>query len=213
MSFLKRIRDRFKREGGSKVARDSGNWFADKIKNMKNPRSEKSKGASAKNFRELNSRLRSSAANSIKPGSIVTYNYQAKLDGILPYWDRFPLVIVIDVNKDGWFGMNLHYLPPETRALLLDKLSKFWTDTRMDDKTRLRVTYRTLKASTKYREVQPCLKRYLTTQVRSKVFFIPAEEMEQIIFLPYESFKGASSNRVWEDSLQAIKKAVQRDND
>ena len=208
MSFLKRIRDRFRKDGGNKAAKDSSNWFSDKIKNMKNPRAERTKGASASNYRQLTSRLRSGSANQLKPGAVVTYNYQAKLDGILPYWDRFPLVIVIDVYKDGWFGMNLHYLPPDTRALILDKLSKFWTDTRMDDQTRLRVTYRTLKNSTKYKEVQPCLKRYLAGQIRSKVFFIPAEEMEQIVFLPYESFKGASSNRVWEESLQAIKKAA-----
>ena len=40
----------------------------------------------------------------------------------LPFYDSFPLVIIIGKAKGGFLGMNLHYLPPTLRAKFLDAL-------------------------------------------------------------------------------------------
>jgi len=60
--------------------------------------------------------------NSLVPGLMVTYVYDAKTKDKLPYWDRHPLIIVTDVTKDGWYGINFHYLAAAQRLALLEAL-------------------------------------------------------------------------------------------
>ena len=57
------------------------------------------------------------------PGDMVMYTYNPKLKDVLPYYDAFPLTIVVGPAKDGFYGINLHYLPPKVRAIFLDKLN------------------------------------------------------------------------------------------
>src|SRR5579859_4289851 len=45
-------------------------------------------------------------------GKMVMYTYDPKLKEKLPYYDTFPLGIVVAFNKTGFYSLNLHYLPP-----------------------------------------------------------------------------------------------------
>ena len=56
-------------------------------------------------------RLRAQAQAS--PGDMVMYTYNPKLKETLPYYDTFPLTIVVGPAKKGFYGINLHYLPPK----------------------------------------------------------------------------------------------------
>jgi len=42
---------------------------------------------------------------------LIEFIYDAKYGEILPVWDRTPLVIIIQDLKDGFIGLNLHYIP------------------------------------------------------------------------------------------------------
>ena len=42
-------------------------------------------------------------------GKMYFYYYDAKTKDMLPYWDKFPLVIPLEVHTDGFIGLNLHY--------------------------------------------------------------------------------------------------------
>ena len=46
--------------------------------------------------------------------------YDAKHKATLPYYDGFPLILMLGPAKGGFMGLNLHYLPPVVRARLLD---------------------------------------------------------------------------------------------
>ena len=48
--------------------------------------------------------------------------YDPKHKDTLPYYDRFPLSVIIGPAKGGFYGLNLHYLPPVLRAKMLDAL-------------------------------------------------------------------------------------------
>ena len=51
-------------------------------------------------------------------GKMYLFQYDAKHKKILPYWDRFPLIFPFDYAKDGFYGINLHYLPVDGLSLI-----------------------------------------------------------------------------------------------
>lgn len=121
-------------------------------------------------------------------GHMYAYFYDPKHKDTLPIYDTFPLTIVIEKYADGFLGLNLHYLTPMYRLTLLDKLMDFANDAKLDENTKLKLTYTMLKSTTKLREAEPCIKRYLYSHVKSRFLMIPATEWEKTIFLQVESF-------------------------
>jgi len=137
-------------------------------------------------------------------GQMYMYYYDAKGKATLPYFDRFPLVFPFKKVKGGFYGLNMHYLPLPLRAKLMDALYDTASNTRFDESTRLKISYQMLESAAKYKEFQPCIKRYLTTQVRSKFMYIYPSEWDVALFLPLERFQGASKTQVWSDSKRKI---------
>ena len=64
----------------------------------------------------------------------------------------------------------------------------------------LDLQYRTLQAASQYREVMPCIKRYLITQIQGQMIQVPPEEWMKTIFLPLENFQKRSRSFVWQQS-------------
>lgn len=130
-------------------------------------------------------------------GKMFFYQYDPKWKKTLPYYDTFPLIIPVEIYGDGWLGLNLHYLPPAERAVLLEKLLDFATDKKMDKKTSLQVSYAFLKGVAKFKEATPCVKRYLSDHVRSEVLQVDAPDWMTAIYLPVERFKKKPKTYVW----------------
>jgi hypothetical protein len=128
------------------------------------------------------------------------YVYDPKTKDSLPYYDRFPLVIPIEQYKDGFLGLNLHYIHPKQRILLLDQLSEYATNKNFDIRTRLRLSYDLLRRASKAYQATPCIKRYLFSHVQSRFVEIFADEWDIAALLPAENFVGASTSKVWSDS-------------
>ena len=110
------------------------------------------------------------------------------------------MVIPIERYPDGFLGLNLHYIHPKQRIILLDKLSDGATNNRFDDKTKLRISYEYLAAASKAFEATPCIKRYLFSHIDSRFLEISAEEWDIAVMLPVESFAKAKKNKVWSES-------------
>jgi len=140
----------------------------------------------------------------LKTGSIIGkmyfYFYDPKTKDTLPYYDRFPLVIPIEKYKDGFLGLNLHYIHPKYRITLLDKLSEVASNRKYNEQTKLRISYRYLRASSKIFEATPCIKRYLYSHVESRFLEIDADEWDIAALLPMESFVGATTSKVYAES-------------
>ena len=134
------------------------------------------------------------------PGDMVMYIYDPKLKATLPYYDTFPLTIVVGPAKDGFYGINLHYLPPNIRAIFLDKLGDVISNKKFNATTKFRITYNLLKATKNYKYFKPCFKHYLTKHVSSKIAKVNAAEWNIAIFLQTAKFKKASEGKVWADS-------------
>lgn len=133
-------------------------------------------------------------------GQMYMYFYAAKWRDTLPYFDMFPLIIMVDEADGGWYGLNLHYLSPVVRAKFLDKLLEVSNNKRYDDTTRLNITYGILKNTSKFKEFKPCFKHYLSSYVDSQIVKVPFPHWETAIFLPTESFNKKNKTHVWGES-------------
>ena len=142
--------------------------------------------------------------NNYEPGDMVMFFYDAKTKDKLPYWDRFPLVILVEGADKGFYGLNLHYLPPVLRAKLLDALLDITTNKKYDETTRFNVSYDLLKSASKFKHFKPCFKRYLLNGVQSKFSKVLAPEWEIASFLPTAQWQKAQANEVYKQSRKII---------
>ena len=133
-------------------------------------------------------------------GEMYVFNYDPKFKEVLPYYDRFPLVIPIERYNDGFLGLNLHYIHPKQRMILLDKLSDTMSNDTYDENTKLKISYRYLAAASKIFEANACIKRYLFSHVDSRFLEITADEWDIAATLPVETFVGARTSKVYADS-------------
>jgi len=135
-----------------------------------------------------------------KIGKMYMMIYKAKGDGVLPFWDRQPVVIAIEKYKDGFLGMNFHYIPPLLRFKLLAALMSYATNPKIPSQTKLRLSYSLLKNASKAKFFKPTVHRYLYSQMKTPLVLIPFDQWKFIIALPLQKWKGASSGRVYADS-------------
>lgn len=140
----------------------------------------------------------------VGPGRMYHFYYDPKNKKTLPYYDRFPLIFMVGPADGGFYGINLHYLPPKLRAALMDNLYGVASDTRYDENTKLRISYNILKGASKYRYFKPCFKHYLSEHVKSNFIEIVSSEWDIALFLPTERFEKASKSKVFADSRKMI---------
>ena len=180
------------------VVRSEG-WFKDKVKEITAKGKEIGKGAVGSVRRQFSrtnpSQFYKEAENKIsvggiRPGSLFAYWYDPKWAKKLPYYDEFPMIMMIEKAKGGFFGLNFHYLPPMLRARLLDRVKAAG------------ISWDGIK---KIDVVKPAIKRYLSGHVGGRVVVIPEDEEELSIFLPLERFKKASTASVWADSKSKMR--------
>jgi hypothetical protein len=138
-------------------------------------------------------------------GDMIMYFYDPKLKAELPYYDRFPLTIMVQPAKGGFHGLNLHYLNPTIRALFLDELMKLGPS-KISETTRItKLKYRLLNGVAKYKEFKPCFKHYLMNHVDSQITRVGMPEWEIAVFLPTQQFKKKSAQAVWAESRKIYK--------
>lgn len=121
-------------------------------------------------------------------GRMYFFAYDAKLKDTLPMWDRFPLVIPMEMYSDGFLGMNLHYLDPMNRLFLLDQLMDFLNNDKYDNTTRFNLSYDLLAQSRRYSAFRPCVKRYLINHIVSSLIYVEPDQWETACFLPVAKF-------------------------
>lgn len=148
-----------------------------------------------------------SKGTKILPGTMIMYIYDPKHKDTLPYYDMFPLGLPFKLVPGGFYSLNLHYLPYNLRALLLDRLMEFKTNSNLDERTRLKFSWQLIDRFSKFAAAKPCVKRYLYDHVRSPFKAIHASDWATAMLLPVEKFVNATPQEVWRDSLKIIRTA------
>jgi len=170
-------------------------WLSQKIAELRGT-SNIPAGMSRERFRQV---------DNFRLGKLYCFYYDPKGKESLPYYDRFPMVLAIEKYNDGFLGLNLHYLPFNYRLAFLSKLLKFAVQGEPGEIDRLRVTYDILVASRRLKEFRPCIKRYLSGHIQSKILAIQPNEWDIAAFLPLQQFRGAKAQEVWQESLEQIR--------
>ncbi len=84
--------------------------------------------------------------------------------------------------------------------MFLSRLFEVLNNHKLDKSTRLLATYSLLKGASKYKYFKPCIKRYLYSQIKSKISVIRPKQWPKAVLLPTAKFVGASKSSVWKES-------------
>ena len=180
------------------LSKDSIRWLNKKVSELRNPQ------VIPKSIANEKERY----ARRFVLGGMYFFFYDPKLKYELPYYDKFPLVLPLERYNDGFLGLNLHYLPIKYRVAFMDKLLDYAVYNEENEIKRLKVTYDLLNATRRFKEFRPCIKRYLTGHIKSRILTVQPEEWDVALFLPIAQFKKAQPKEVWQDSIDQIKGRV-----
>tara|TARA_R110000765_G_scaffold318597_1_gene410848 strand:+ start:441 stop:1007 length:567 start_codon:yes stop_codon:yes gene_type:complete len=172
------------RAGITPRTKESIRWFQDKARQM-------FRGRFTMNRRNIMQddalELRNKPITRTGPqGNMYMFFYDPKHKETLPYYDGFPLIIMMGPAKGGFMGLNLHYLPPALRARLLD-------------------TVLGGNAAIPQKYIEPAMKHYLFKHVRSKFALVDKPEWEIATFLPSADWNKASASKVYRDSRKKLR--------
>ena len=139
-------------------------------------------------------------------GKMYMFMYHAKGHDKLKYYDTFPLTICVRRYPTGFLGLNLHYIAPRYRALLMDGMYDFFTDYEGDYAFNIR--YPAVKSVSRLRWAKPCIKQYQYGYLNSRIVEVQPEHMDLVTMLPSQRFvsKGTTynANSIYRDSIGKI---------
>jgi hypothetical protein len=173
-SFSYAVKDLF----GAGGTRDAVNWYKKKIGEL---------DITGAKFLAAEKKT-----TSFDVGDMYFYRYIAKHRDTLPYWDMYPLIFPFNTYPNGFIGINLHYLHPQMRAKLLDALMGVSTSNK-----KMALSWQILKGAGTLSLVQPCVKRYLYSQVASPMVKIEKKDWLPAALMPLQKFQKQSAEYVW----------------
>lgn len=148
-------------------------------------------------------------------GRLVVFKYKALHAETLPYWDALPVIFPIKMMRrgpyvtktggPGFLGINLHYLPTNLRAKLMDAIYTQYKMKHLNERKRLQLTYEILNSTANMKVFKPCVKHYLFKQISSRFNVIAPNEWDFVAFLPIAQWRKASESKVHSDSRKIIR--------
>lgn len=100
----------------------------------------------------------------------------------MPYWDKLPLVVPFNIYDDGFIGLNLHYAAGDDRSRLLQYLLRM--KAKKSKREYVNISYQALQTAVKTSIFEPCIHRYLTSHLRSRLVKIDLGEWKNVAALP-----------------------------
>jgi hypothetical protein len=134
-------------------------------------------------------------------GGMFFYTYDAKTKDILPYWDKFPLILLLEKSGNSFLGLNLHYLDYDTRLKAISNILQTTSYNKTEDMLISNLVYRTIKYSPIYKDLKElCIKKYLVDHVRGRILPVESHEWIFAAMLPVADFQKKSNSSVWKKS-------------
>ena len=134
------------------------------------------------------------------PGYCYFFLYEPTGVKTLPFYDRFPFVLLLDKDTTSFTGLNFHYLDYYWRAWLFDNLYESRQKNPDPLKVSMKFKYNYLAAVNKYKQFRPCYRRYSIKNLRSPMLQVGETEWDVALWLPVESFMKESTSVIWMDS-------------
>lgn len=137
-------------------------------------------------------------------GKMYMFMYDPLHKAEIPYFDRFPCILLYKRTIYGFSGLNMHYLPYQFRVHLLFRLMQYKTNPKMDESTRIKFQWAAIKGVSKFAAAVPAFHNYNFGGLRSQFREIPAYDWTTAVLLPVEQFVKLSDDRIWDKSRQMI---------
>ena len=189
-SFLSKVSDAVRGGTVGQEVKRSAKWFQDKIKGLKGEVKNRFSSTNAAKFYRESEKINDAVfKRRVSLGDMFCYYYNPKYRKTLPYYDMFPMIMLLSAEKETFLGINFHYLRPKWRAILLDRVTaKIGGGIPKWSKLR------------NIKQIAPTIKRYRFDHIMRKVIPIEEDEQEIAIFLPTERFKKSGKAKVWSES-------------
>jgi len=133
----------------------------------------------------------------VSPGQMIFFGYDPKYKEELPFYDKFPLLLPFYIDSTHFMGLNLHYLPPPKRLIILDKLVQTAVDKTLPDKMKLKLSWSLLTSLSENKLVKYSVKKYLYGHVKTNFINVPTSDWPLAIWLPMARFEKANQQEVW----------------
>ena len=120
------------------------------------------------------------------PGQMVFFKYKPqdkRFIGSDNAYDVFPLVIITNVHKNGFEGLNLHFIAKKWRRQLFTAIENSLPLRKTGDSrlTRLGATYERLNGPRKFAFFRPCYRHYMIQGFRKRPILIPHEFWDVLV--------------------------------
>lgn len=150
-----------------------------------------------------------SMPNRLFQGQLVFFKYKPQSEAFIKsnkYYDKYPLVLVTEVYRGGFEGVNVHYLDPVHRLAMFDVIMrKLPTISASEEwRTRLRVDYDRLKARRQFKFFKPCYKKYLWSGMKRRPVVVPYGIWEEMMGANISRFEKARPATVFRNSYKSV---------
>ena len=154
-----------------------------------------------------NSRL--SIPSRLFQGQMIFFKYDPVSQSFISrntYYDRFPLVLITDVYRGGFEGINLHFIHPDYRKFLFDTIMRYLPVVKasVEWRNRVLVDYDRLKARRQFKFFRPCYRRYSWKGMMRRPVIVPFDLWEQMVEGNTFRFVNAKPVTVHRDSKEQV---------
>lgn len=166
--------------------KESLEWFRANLKRL---------GISKNTLRNEGTRV-----STYEMGDMYLMSYDAKYGDVMPYYDRYPLVLPFEFTNNGFYGLNLHYIAPRYRVALLEGLYETVINDTFDREKKFRFNYKLIKSVSRLKYGKPCIKRYLTSHIDGTMMKVDSKYWDVVSMLPASDFGKVNTNTVYAES-------------
>lgn len=122
-------------------------------------------------------------------GQMFFFLYKAETKN-LPYWDMFPVTIIVGVSEEHFTGLNLHYLPPKLRLVVLKSLIDIDGAKNVSPTKKLAGRATLLERIRKDKLFEQCIKKYRRDRQQSALLRIQPNEWITVAYLNLQKWAG-----------------------
>lgn len=129
-------------------------------------------------------------------GKLYFFEYEAEMAGDPEHgiYDQFPLIFIFGSsrNKAGktvLHGLNLHYLAPKERMVLLQELLTLRSSKTVRPGMRLKLSWQMIKAVSKHKLYEKAVHSYRIDRMQSRLVEVPAVDWSVVVFLQLQKWQ------------------------
>ena len=144
-------------------------------------------------------------------GRLYYFKYMAHLPGDpeLPIYDQFPMVFIFNTSKsnDGHnlvHALNVHYLQPKARGMLLLKLLKLKNNKTWSNRTRLKISWELIKSHCNHKLYEHAVKTYRVDRIKTRLIEILPMDWEIAVFLRLEKWVHISGDTMHSSDVRKV---------